>query len=113
MQYDQQSWFEPKETAFCDFIDQVWIKETHVRMEAARKMDETVFPADSVSVVSRRTKSSKTAVLCAPKHLQCLRAELDKAALMAQARAGLCYRPPYIQGRQKWRKKKKCNFHYS
>lgn len=52
MQCEQQNWSEPKETVFCDFTKQVdvWIKEAHGRMEEARRIDESVRLADSVSV---------------------------------------------------------------
>lgn len=86
LQNDQESWFAPKESDFCDFIVQAddWIKGAQRRLEESQAVDDLLCPADSVSRAgTKHSKRSKSSTVSSER----LKTELEKAALMAQASA--------------------------
>ncbi|KAL4008773.1 hypothetical protein ACER0C_002625 [Sarotherodon galilaeus] len=90
MDNDQQHWFEPKADAMRSFVDNVdaWIKEVHQRTKEAKMVDESVQPTDSISVAaSRKSRMSKSSTGQSSASSARLKAELEKAALLAQAAA--------------------------
>lgn len=93
MNSDQQYWFKPKADSFKDFSDQVdaWIEAVHRRMEEAREVNESVNPSDSISeAASRKSKKSKASSgrsSASSASSARLKAELERAALMARAAA--------------------------
>lgn len=87
MKSDQQCWFEPQANSFREFIEQVvtWIKDVHGRMQEARKVIDNVYPSDSISVAaSQKNKKSKPTSGSSYASSVRLKAELEKATLMAQ-----------------------------
>ncbi|KAL7852267.1 hypothetical protein SRHO_G00180520 [Serrasalmus rhombeus] len=94
MKKDQQSWFEPKATSFREFIAGVsaWFEAAAQRREEASKFNEVVWPGDSVSATSsKRSKKSRARSGCSTALSVAssarLKAELEKAALLAKAAA--------------------------
>lgn len=94
MDNDQQHWFEPKANSFREFSEQVdvWINEVQDRIEEARKVNENFLPSDSVSIAasrkSRQSKASSAHSFASSASSARLKAEMERAALVAQA-AGL------------------------
>ncbi|KAL4005475.1 hypothetical protein ACER0C_005188 [Sarotherodon galilaeus] len=90
MDNDQQHWFEPKADAMRSFVDNVdaWIKEVHQRTKEAKMVDESVQPTDSISVAApRKSRMSKSSTGQSSASSARLKAELEKAAFLAQAAA--------------------------
>jgi len=85
---DQEKWYKPKSDSFKSFSDDVdaWIAGVHERMEEARKVNENIKPSDSISEASsKKSKGSKASSGRSSASSARLKAELDRAALLARA----------------------------
>ncbi|KAL7868352.1 hypothetical protein SRHO_G00097360 [Serrasalmus rhombeus] len=92
---DQSFWYEPNASRICGFMQHVemWIKAAEERAEQARQYDADIRPSDSVSVVSAAlsNKSKRHGSVVGSKVSTAssarLKAEMERAALLAQATA--------------------------
>lgn len=92
MNTDQRDWFEPRYRAHIDFVEEVktWIPAAKLRQEEARKVSDEIQPDDSVSVISKKSKKSKSASVASNRTSSSVRAdrikvELERAALLAKS----------------------------
>ena len=92
---DQSSWFEPKLThnrGFMHYVE-MWIKAADDRAKQAEEYDANIRPADSVSLASaaKSSRSSRHGSAVGSKvstaSSACLRAEVERASLLAKAAA--------------------------
>lgn len=92
-QKDQSSWYKPNTSRMNGFIQyvEVWIKEVDEQAEQAKHCDADVHPFDSVSVASISSKSRKRGSAIGSNVSNAssvrLKAEMERAALIAQATA--------------------------
>lgn len=94
MHKDQANWFEPKANGFTNFAQKVeaWIKEAQLRSEEASKYNEAIRPSDSISNASLVKSCSKASSVHSSRASSTasstrLKAELERAALLAKASA--------------------------
>lgn len=89
MDTDQRDWFEPRNSEHTDFVQDVnvWIQAAKLRQEESKKISDEIQPVDSVSVTSKKSKKSKSvsvASTISSAHSECLKIELERAALLAK-----------------------------
>ncbi|KAK2903740.1 hypothetical protein Q8A73_010397 [Channa argus] len=85
-----QDWFDTRLSALRGRGDDIACRLTEVRQrrEEARKANESVAPEDSVSVAStRRSRKSRTSSVTSSATKACLKAEIERAELLARAEA--------------------------
>ncbi|KAK2910703.1 hypothetical protein Q8A73_008418 [Channa argus] len=85
-----QDWFDTRLSALRGRGDDIACRliEVRQRREEARKANESVAPEDSVSVAStRRSRKSRTSSVTSSATKACLKAEIERAELLARAEA--------------------------